>query len=153
MGHSQVDTERRKALKKLAVGLGALAGCAVLPERWVAPIIGNVVLPAHAQTSGRTLAACTIDWIAGDQTSDNISFAVYGSVTPPGAGVPINVAFETTGWVVTGSFDIVTDAAGEYSLGIGPNHAGGGFLTVGATVTSSGASGTASCSMAVPEPN
>jgi hypothetical protein len=47
-----VDQERRSALRKIAVGVGVLAGIAVLPERWTSPIIGQITLPAHAQTSG-----------------------------------------------------------------------------------------------------
>jgi hypothetical protein len=47
-----VDIERRCALRKIAVGVGVLAGISVLPEHWTSPIIGQVVLPAHAQTSG-----------------------------------------------------------------------------------------------------
>ncbi len=42
---------RRKAIKKIAVGVGALAGINVLPEKWVKPVVEMVVLPAHAQTS------------------------------------------------------------------------------------------------------
>ena len=39
---------RRKTIKTLAVGVGALAGSTVLPEKWVTPIIQGIVLPAHA---------------------------------------------------------------------------------------------------------
>ncbi len=46
------NTERRKALKNIAVGVGALAGISMLPERWSRPIIGQITIPAHAQTSG-----------------------------------------------------------------------------------------------------
>ncbi|EKD37957.1 MAG: hypothetical protein ACD_75C00927G0004, partial [uncultured bacterium] len=42
-------------MQKIAVGVGVLAGCAVLPEKWTRPIIGQIVLPAHAATSGSTL--------------------------------------------------------------------------------------------------
>jgi hypothetical protein len=47
-----LDAGRRSAMRKLAVGVGVLAGISVLPERWTRPIIGEIVLPAHAQTSG-----------------------------------------------------------------------------------------------------
>jgi hypothetical protein len=45
------DQNRRKAIKKIAVGVGVVAGCSVLPEKWTKPIIGQIVLPAHAETS------------------------------------------------------------------------------------------------------
>ena len=51
------NQSRRKAIKKIAVGVGALAGYSVLPEKWTRPIIGQIVLPAHAETSGTTAAA------------------------------------------------------------------------------------------------
>lgn len=44
--------ERRQAMKKIAVGVGVLAGYSVLPEKWTRPIVGQIVLPAHAATSG-----------------------------------------------------------------------------------------------------
>lgn len=47
-----IDGGRRKAIKKIAVGVGVLAGFSLLPEKWTTPIIGQIVLPAHAQTSG-----------------------------------------------------------------------------------------------------
>ncbi len=48
---------RRKAIKKMAVGVSVLTGCAVLPEKWTRPIVGQITLPAHAETSGPVEAA------------------------------------------------------------------------------------------------
>ncbi|MCI5130971.1 MAG: hypothetical protein D3904_05470 [Candidatus Electrothrix sp. EH2] len=42
---------RRKTLKTLAAGVGALAGSTVMPDRWITPVIQGIALPAHAQTS------------------------------------------------------------------------------------------------------
>ena len=39
---------KRKTLQKIA-GIGAIA--TVVPSSWIKPVIGTVVLPAHAQTS------------------------------------------------------------------------------------------------------
>ncbi|MCI5146109.1 MAG: hypothetical protein D3923_11415, partial [Candidatus Electrothrix sp. AR3] len=50
------NQNRRKAIKKIAVGVGALAGYSVLPTTWTKPIIDGIVLPAHAQTSGITIS-------------------------------------------------------------------------------------------------
>jgi hypothetical protein len=59
-----VDQGRREAMQKIAVGVGFLAGCSVLPETWTEPIIGRIVLPAHAQTSGVcTGSALTYSWL------------------------------------------------------------------------------------------
>ena len=50
-----VDHGRRIAMQKIAIGVGVLAGYSVLPEQWTRPIIGQIILPAHAATSGSSL--------------------------------------------------------------------------------------------------
>lgn len=45
---------RRKALRRLLVGSGVVAGSKVIPEKWSAPVIDAVVLPAHAESSPDT---------------------------------------------------------------------------------------------------
>ena len=44
---------RRKLLKSVAAGGGAIIAGKTLPENWVRPAVESVVLPAHAQTSLR----------------------------------------------------------------------------------------------------
>jgi hypothetical protein len=46
------DQSRRKVLKSIARGGGAVAAAKALPERWLKPVVESVLLPAHAQTSG-----------------------------------------------------------------------------------------------------
>lgn len=46
------NLDRRKAIKKIATGVGLLVGGSVLPEKWIKPVVGFVALPAHAETSG-----------------------------------------------------------------------------------------------------
>lgn len=43
---------RRRLLKGIAVGGGAIAGLKALPEQWSRPVVNSVLLPVHAQTSG-----------------------------------------------------------------------------------------------------
>ncbi|MFW2365321.1 MAG: hypothetical protein ACN4GW_02835 [Desulforhopalus sp.] len=43
---------RRKAVKTIAGGVGALAAYHTLPVNWSKPVIEQIFLPAHAQTSG-----------------------------------------------------------------------------------------------------
>jgi hypothetical protein len=43
---------RRKLLKSIAAGSGAVIAGKSLPESWKRPIVDSVMLPAHAQTSG-----------------------------------------------------------------------------------------------------
>ena len=43
--------ERRKALKKILTGTGAVTIAANAPDKWTKPVIDSVILPSHAQTS------------------------------------------------------------------------------------------------------
>ena len=147
---SQVDKSRRKALKKIAVGAGFLAGCAVLPEKWITPVIGQIVLPAHAATSGLVLTQCTMNISSGNQGSGTITYGLTGAVTPPTAGVPIHIAITSIGGGADfTNFDMVTDGTGTYSFGSSFIN-GPGYTSVTAVVTSTVAAGTTTCSRNVP---
>jgi len=45
------DTSRRKLLKSIATGSGAIVAGKSLPESWAKPVVDSVMLPVHAQTS------------------------------------------------------------------------------------------------------
>ena len=45
------DKSRRKLLKSIAAGSGAVVAGKSLPESWTRPVVDSVMLPAHAQTS------------------------------------------------------------------------------------------------------
>ncbi len=47
-----LDSGRRAAIRKIAVGAAALASCSMLPDKWTSPLIEFGTLPAHAVTSG-----------------------------------------------------------------------------------------------------
>jgi hypothetical protein len=49
------DKSRRKLLKSLAAGSGAIVAGKSLPENWTKPVVDSVMLPAHAQTSAPLL--------------------------------------------------------------------------------------------------
>lgn len=51
-GHS-----RRKLLKSIVAGSGAIVAEKSLPESWSKPVVDSVILPAHAQTSTETFYA------------------------------------------------------------------------------------------------
>ena len=50
------DKSRRKLLKSIALGSGAVVAGKSLPESWSRPVVDSVMLPAHAQTSGGPFA-------------------------------------------------------------------------------------------------
>jgi len=45
--------KRRKALKNILAGSGTVVTAAAMKDKWARPVVESVVLPAHAQTSGR----------------------------------------------------------------------------------------------------
>jgi len=65
---------RRRLLKSLALGGGALAATGSLPDRWQRPAIDGVLLPAHAQATGAF--AGSAQGVEG-----------FGSVGPGGGGL------------------------------------------------------------------
>ncbi|SDP84126.1 hypothetical protein [Desulforhopalus singaporensis] len=51
--HENIENRsRRRAVKTIVVGVGGLAAYHTLPVNWSAPVINQIFLPAHAQTSG-----------------------------------------------------------------------------------------------------
>ena len=51
MKDKKSSVSRRKLLKSIAAGSGAIVAGKSLPENWTKPVIDSVMLPAHAQTS------------------------------------------------------------------------------------------------------
>jgi hypothetical protein len=51
MKDNKSSDSRRKLLKSIAAGSGAIVAGKSLPESWKRPVVDSVILPAHAQTS------------------------------------------------------------------------------------------------------
>lgn len=51
---------RRKLLKSIAAGSGAIVAGKSLPESWSRPVVDSVMLPAHALTSGTNCPPMTL---------------------------------------------------------------------------------------------
>ena len=51
MTDKKSNESRRKLLKSIAAGSGAIVAGKSLPEKWSRPVVDSVLLPAHAQTS------------------------------------------------------------------------------------------------------
>lgn len=81
---SEQNENRRKLLKSIAAGSGAVIAGKSLPESWSKPVVDSVMLPAHAQTSPSPctpcLAAATY-CVGGGNGSIEVAVAVDGTVT------------------------------------------------------------------------
>ncbi|MCK5359584.1 MAG: hypothetical protein KAJ95_03110 [Gammaproteobacteria bacterium] len=72
------DQSRRKLLKSLAAGSGAIVAGKSLPESWSRPVVDSVMLPAHAQTSPQA-SFFGLDLQQALLTTDETIYASVGS--------------------------------------------------------------------------
>jgi hypothetical protein len=54
MSDKKSNDSRRKLLKSIAAGSGAVVAGKTLPEAWIKPVVDSVMLPAHAETTDDT---------------------------------------------------------------------------------------------------
>ncbi len=143
------DTGRRKAIKKIAIGVGALASIHALPEQWTRPIVDQIAMPAHAATSGTSLHdPCTITRVSGDQSTASVTIRVNGFVTPPTANLPTSIiGTSSRGGSVT--VNTTTAANGTFQGSLTLND-GPGITSISVVTTVTGADGSASCSINIP---
>ena len=148
-----VDPGRRRAIQKIAVSVGVLAGCSMLPDKWTQPIIGQILLPAHAATSGSVLNdPCQVTLQAGTTATESVTVRVTGFVTPPAANLPTLVTATAVGGSnAQAQAQVATAEDGTFAatltIGGGP-----GITSVNVVTTVTGAQGTAQCSVAIDEP-
>ena len=80
---------RRKLLKSVAAGGGAIIAGKTLPEKWTRPAVDSVMLPAHAQTSSGPFSGTLVAALS----SDNM-FAQAMDVMVPQANAQPNRDFD-----------------------------------------------------------
>ena len=51
MNGTNTDRQRRQTFKKILAGSSILSASAIMPDKWVKPVVDAVLLPAHAQAS------------------------------------------------------------------------------------------------------
>ncbi|SDP41634.1 hypothetical protein [Desulforhopalus singaporensis] len=141
---------RRTVVKSLVGGVAAFAAYHVLPTNWSKPVIEQIVVPAHAATSGVTLHdPCTVTYLESVDPG-NDAFNVFGYVSPPTAGLTVNVSITssitaTSTTVDTNTGTTTTQADGTFSLDITVGSALGAADRVDTTTTVTGADGSANC--------
>jgi len=125
---SESNKSRRKLLKSIAAGSGAVIAGKSLPESWSKPVVDSVMLPAHAQTSPSPCTPCLVA-------------ATYCEGQGNNGGITVSVAIDGTVTVDAPSLDSqLTDTVDPC--------AGGAFSVTGDTGTGSGTetiSGTVEC--------
>ena len=146
LDNETVDSGRRRAIQKIAVSVGVLAGCSMLPDKWTRPIIGQILLPAHAATSGSVLNdPCQVALQAGSAATETVSVRVTGFVTPPAANLPVLITATATGGSnaqVQAQVETVEDGTFAATLNIG---GGPGITSVAVETRVTGAAGVARC--------
>ena len=100
MTDKKSSESRRKLLKSIAAGRGAIVAGKSLPENWTKPVVDSVLLPAHAQTSGCTITMVVLDAAgalvpSGSLIDDGNLYTFTGTVTPAevGAGGQVNLSW------------------------------------------------------------
>lgn len=141
MSNVQGNKARRKLLKSIVAGSGAVVAGKSLPEGWTRPVVDSVMLPAHAQTSpgggaGGGGGTCLV---TGDYCA--------GTGTGPGAGsMVVRVSADGTiavfiGNQVPGTDSIDPTTGGSFAVVINSgagSGSGGGTITVTGTVACGG---------------
>ena len=145
------NSSRRRAVKTIAGGVGALAAYHVLPVNWSKPIIEQVFLPAHAAVSGITLSdPCTAELVSGNQETSIDVIRVSGFVIPPVAGLEVTVVATPNGGS-GGPVTVTTSTASDGTYSAEITMVGGpGIIGVGATTTIAGVNGVAHCPVGIP---
>jgi len=93
MKDNKSDKSRRKLLKSIAAGSGAIVAGKSLPDSWSRPVVDSVMLPAHAQTSygpyagaattpGSALEPESIFAKAADSLIPQADASVYPTIEP-----------------------------------------------------------------------
>lgn len=145
------NSSRRRAVKTIAGGVGALAAYHVLPVNWSTPVIEQIFLPAHAATSGITLSdPCTVELVSGNQESSIDVIRASGFVTPPVGGLDVTIVATPNGGS-GGLVSVATSTASDGTFSAEITMVGGpGIVGVGVTTTVAGVNDAAHCSVGIP---
>lgn len=137
MSDNKSIESRRKLLKSIAAGSGAIVAGKSLPENWKRPVVNSVMLPAHAQTSPSqrtiTLSNCSLSnaqYITPTELSLDIAFTAssnYGQDLTQINTIDAVFTFQPSGTSQNGQFWATTNASGN---GTGSFPGPGGFTTL-----------------------
>jgi len=116
---SNKELSRRRLLKKLAAGSGALGAVSALPEKWRKPVVDSVILPAHAATT--TAPASCNGKIAGSwsvsahSANGVVNFTTTYVLSNNGTYTESGIAAGT--WSLSGNTVTLTSSGGDTLTG------------------------------------
>lgn len=117
-----MSNSRRKLLKSIAAGSGAIIAGKSLPEKWSRPVVDSVLLPAHALTSNQIYSSENVMTAMNEQqTGGNSLLASMTNSFIPEASAGALVESDTSIGcaTVTGSmleFEILYSAKGQFRV-------------------------------------
>ena len=126
MSDKKSSESRRKLLKSIAAGSGAIVAGKSLPENWKKPVVDSVLLPAHAQTSpvsgnfsanSEPLQTTLCINVVGNTAS--ITGTIGNSITIPNVPVPGSTSGSVSGTNYTITLSNVTGTAPNRSMTVG----------------------------------
>ncbi|MGV6826077.1 MAG: hypothetical protein ACWA5Q_03795 [bacterium] len=109
MSDANKSEKRRKLLKSLAAGSGAVIAGKSLPDQWTRPVVDSVLLPSHAQTSGGPFGGNNIV-VLGKLDSDNMLAKALDAVISPARAGDISTSFNLA-YCITPISDTVAKTA------------------------------------------
>ncbi len=125
MAHKKPGESRRKLLKSIAAGSGAIVAGKSLPDSWSRPVVDSVLLPAHAQTSTTSGGMNQQLLTASIKTEDTLLADVADALVSPAqaASNPGNPFSSVTGGSVPAA-DGGADAILRWTVCVKPASAG-----------------------------
>lgn len=157
-GVTNNTVSRRRLVKGLIGGVSALGAYYALPVKWSTPILEEIVLPAHAQTSAGDIDGlfrdpCAITLSSGNTTSSSVSIRVDGFITAPIGGIATQIIATPRGAGNPETVDTATQPDGTFGADITIT-GGPGITDIDVRTTVDGAETAANCSISldVPDP-
>ena len=84
----KISEPRRKLLKTVVTGSGVIVAGKNIPQTWSRPVIDAVLLPSHAQTSGRTYAGNNLLAGLSDQENETLLAGWINNIFPVAIAQP-----------------------------------------------------------------
>ena len=130
MTDKKSNDSRRKLLKSIAAGSGAVVAGKTLPEAWTKPVVDSVLLPAHAATTDEEGPCCLTAGCYGGEMNDGEIVYIELTVTTDGS---ISFSLFSKGESVPQGTATVECTGGEFSTTVEPGFDVTGTVACGQT--------------------